>query len=111
METPVNNTEYNEQQSSGAIRWSLYYEYFTSGLGLFGAICLFFTCFLAQGLYTFSDFWLARWSARESAIQNNLLVSGNETNFTSTQFHEERKLDFIIYTGSFLTPLTQPLIF
>lgn len=50
-----------EERKEGTVGWSVYFEYFKAGSGLFTFIILVIINLLAQGSYIASDWWLAHW--------------------------------------------------
>lgn len=104
MKNLNNTTEYNEYHSSGSVRWKLYFEYFTSGYGLFGAFLIVFIFLASQFLYTFSEYWLAYWSSQETELYSNITtrqVEFNNTLAQNSKFQQERKFNVMVYSGIF----------
>lgn len=99
--------EYNEYHSSQSVRWHFYYEYFTAGYGLFGAISIFFVFIACQFLSTFTGYWLAYWSFREtrlcSSLSNQSYLSNQSITEMSlienSEFQQERRFNLIVYSS------------
>lgn len=94
-----------EKKLIGSVRLELYKEYFKSGYGLCFTVWLILIFVLMQFLFTFSEYWLAKWSNYEYENKSYLFSNLTDSNVTRPRVdfpyvnYFDRNWRLIIYTG------------
>ena len=94
--------KFNETSTLGNLTWKIYFIYFKTGGGLFGAAIYFLMLIASQVFVTSGDYFINYWATTEtldySIKMNNILNLTNSTNgVNSSNFHEIQSASISVF--------------